>query len=279
MAVRERGGQAAMLGPEANPLAFAISENDRRTIAMVETALQARRVRLAYQPVVLGADTGRIAFHEGLIRVLDDAGRVIPARDFMGAVETQETGRLIDCAALEMGLLALARHPSLRLSVNMSARSIGYGRWMKTLRRGLAAGPTVGERLILEITESSAMLVPELVTAFMDELQGEGIAFALDDFGAGYTAFRHFKDFFFDIIKIDGQFIRGIHRDPDNQVLTQALLSIGRHFDMFTVAESVETVEDAEYLRQIGVDCLQGYLFGAPTIRPDWAEATGRKSA
>jgi EAL domain-containing protein (putative c-di-GMP-specific phosphodiesterase class I) len=279
MAVKRGGPRTGLLGAGANPLAYAISENDRQIMAMVHAALQAGRLRLAYQPVVSGADPDRVAFHEALIRVLDETGRVIPARDFIDAVEGQELGRQIDCAALDMGLRALARNPALRLSVNMSARSIGYARWMKTLRRGLAAGPTIGERLILEITESSAMLVPELVIAFMDELQAEGIAFALDDFGAGYTAFRYFKDFLFDIIKIDGQFIRGIHRDPDNQVLTQALLSIGRHFDMFTVAESVETVEDAEYLRGIGVGCMQGYLFGAPTTKPVWVEEGARMSA
>ena len=60
------------------------------------------------------------------------------------------------------------------------------------------------------------LLVPELVIAFMKDLQAEGVAFALDDFGSGYTAIRYFKDFFFDILKIDGQFIRNIHRDPDN---------------------------------------------------------------
>ena len=66
-------------------------------------------------------------------------------------------------------------------------------------------------------------------------------AFALDDFGAGFTSFRYLREFYFDIIKIDGQFIRGISDNPDNQVLTQALLSIAHHFDMFAVAESVES--------------------------------------
>ncbi len=268
-----------MLGADANPLAFAISENDKATMAMVESALQTRRLRLAYQPVVLANDPTRVAFYEGLIRVLDESGRVIPARDFIGAVEQQELGRLIDCAALEMGLTTLARHPSLRVSINMSARSIGYPRWMRTLKRGLDVSPTVGERLILEITESSAMLVPELVCAFMDDLQREGITFALDDFGAGFTAFRYFKDFFFDIIKIDGQFIRDIHRDSDNQVLTAALLSIARQFEMFTVAEAVETPEDAAYLAALGVDCLQGYLFGAPTTAPGFSVEEGRRRA
>ncbi|MDH2326487.1 EAL domain-containing protein [Cereibacter sp. SYSU M97828] len=263
---------------EGTPIGFAISENDKRTMAMVSAALDERRVALAYQPVVLGSDPEQIAFYEGLIRVMEPSGRIIPARDFMDAVEEQETGRRIDCAALELGLAALRRTPTLRLAINMSARSIGYAPWMRVLMAGLKQDATVGERLILEITESSAMLVPELVTAFMDDLQKYGIAFALDDFGAGFTAFRYFKDFFFDMVKIDGQFIRSIQADPDNQVLTKALLSIGRHFEMVTVAESVETVEEAEFLRALGVDCLQGYLFGAPSTRPAWAEDARKRA-
>ena len=262
-----------------NPLAAAIAEADRSTLTMVREAIDSRRLRLAYQPVVLARDPARVAFHEGLIRVLEPSGRIIPAKDFMSAVEAHEIGREIDCAALEFGLVTLARNPGLRISINMSARSIGYPRWMRVLHRGLALSPTVGERLILEITENSAMMVPELVIAFMEELQAKGIAFALDDFGSGYTAIRYFKDFFFDILKIDGEFIRGINRDTDNQALTAALLSIGKHFEMFTVAESVETPEEAEYLRGIGVDCLQGFLFGAATVKPPWTLQQGRKSA
>ena len=264
---------------EASPLAAAIAAQDGQTIAMVKAALQAGRLRLAYQPVVLGADPARVGFYEGLIRVLDESGRAIPARDFMDAVETQELGRQIDCASLEMGLAALRAQPWLRLAINMSARSVGYPRWMRILKRGLAADPRIAERLILEITESSAMLVPELVIAFMDEMQRTGVTFALDDFGAGYTSFRYLRQFFFDILKIDGQFVRGIAHDPDNQVLTLALMSVAKHFDMMVVAESVETAEDAAFLQANGVDCMQGYLFGAPTVRPSWMEETGRKRA
>jgi EAL domain-containing protein (putative c-di-GMP-specific phosphodiesterase class I) len=262
-----------------SPLSFAVTENDRRTLDMVREALARRRLMLAYQPVVSAADTSRIAFHEGLIRILDDTGRVIPARDFIGAVETTDIGRLIDCASLELGLDALRREAGLRLAINMSARSIGYPRWVDILHRGLAAEATVGERLILEITEGSAMLMPEIVTTFMDDLHRQGISFALDDFGAGFTAFRYFKEFFFDIVKIDGQFIRGVHRDTDNQVLAQALISIARQFDMFTVAESVEENEDARWLQENGVDCMQGYLFGAPTTVPDWSDEAKRRRA
>lgn len=282
MLYREGGAMAEHwieTGAATSPLAIAVAERDGETLDLVRAALRDRRVVLAYQPVVMGSDPSLIAFHEGLVRVLDETGRVLPARDFMGAIETTELGRLIDCAALDLGLQALAREPGLRLAVNMSARSIGFPRWIETLRRGIEAEATVAERLILEITESSAMLMPELVVTFMSDLQRKGISFALDDFGAGYTAFRYFKEFFFDIVKIDGQFIRGIARDPDNQVLTQALIMIARQFDMFSVAELVETAEDAEWLRAQGVDCLQGYLFGMPTTVPVWEDAARRRRA
>jgi EAL domain-containing protein (putative c-di-GMP-specific phosphodiesterase class I) len=188
----------------------------------------------------------------------------------MPTVENAELGRKIDCLALEKGLRTLARNPNIRLSINMSARSIGFPRWVRALERGLKQNPTIGERLILEISESSAMLVPELVINFMKGLQSKGISFALDDFGAGYTAFRHFRDFYFDIVKIDGQFIRGIADFPDNQVLVAALAAIAEQFDMLTVAEHVERPEDAAMLTEMGIDCMQGFYFGAPSVRPPW---------
>jgi len=246
---------------------------------MVKDALRRKQVMLAYQPVVRADKKNRPAFYEGLIRVMDETGRIIPAREFIDVVETDEMGRIIDCLALELGLASLAEEPGLRLSINMSARSIGYKRWLETLDHGLKVDPTVGERLILEITESSAMLMPELVTSFMSDLQKMGISFALDDFGAGYTAFRFLKNFYFDIVKIDGQFIRNIHSDPDNQVLTKALISIAEQFEMFTVAECVETAEDVHFLQSLGIDCLQGYYFGAPTTMPPWRMPAQEKRA
>jgi EAL domain-containing protein (putative c-di-GMP-specific phosphodiesterase class I) len=253
-----------------SPLEYAVQRRDQETMAMVRRAVERRDVVLAFQPIVHSERPDRPAFYEGLIRVLDESGRIIPARDFIETVETTELGRRIDCLSLEMGLIALTQDPSLRLAINMSARSIGYPNWMKTLNKGLLLDDTLAERLILEITESSAMVMPDLVSVFMQDLQQRGVSFALDDFGAGYTSFRYLREFYFDMIKIDGQFIRGIAENADNQVLTQALLSIARHFDMFTVAESVENASDAAFLQSLGVDCMQGYYFGAPTILPPW---------
>ncbi|WP_039019393.1 EAL domain-containing protein [Halocynthiibacter namhaensis] len=253
-------------GTGGGPLSRVLAHRDRDILQMVHKSLVNRNVALAYQPIVRSDQLDQISFHEGLVRVLDENGRIIPAKEFINQIENNELGRLIDCRAIELGLRALADDQSLRLSINMSARSIGYAPWVKALNAGLAQNDTIGERLILEITESSAMQMPELVTSFMADLQSQGIAFALDDFGAGYTAFRFFKDFFFDVIKIDGQFITGIANNSDNQVLTRALVSIARHFDMFTVAECVESQDDIAVLQDIGIDCLQGYYFGSPTM-------------
>ena len=272
MVRKNKGKWADIPADQDNPVSCAAAARDRSIIEMVSDAVKHKQVMLAFQSVVPSSKQCQPAFYEGLIRILDETGRIIPASDFINEIETTETGRVIDCLALEKGINTLSEHPDLRLSINMSARSIGYSRWGQTLRRGLKNDPTLGERLILEITESSAMLVPELVVGFMSDLQRQGISFALDDFGAGYTSFRYLKDFFFDILKIDGQFIRGIARDADNQILTAALASIAEQFDMLTVAESVEQPDDADYLVAMGIDCLQGYYFGAPTVNPPWLE-------
>ncbi len=253
-----------------DPVSSAVAARDRSVIDMVEQAVRHSQVMLAYQAVVTTGQPDRPAFYEGLIRVLDATGRVIPARDFIDQIEVMETGRVIDCLALQNGLRMLAKYPDLRLSINMSARSIGYARWIRSLEKGLGADPTIAERLILEITESSAMQVPELVTGFMARFQRRGVGFALDNFGAGFTSFKFLKTFYFDILKIDGVFIRDIANDADNQVLTAAMMNIGRQFDMVTVAQNVERQADAAYLTALGIDCLQGYRFGAPSVRPPW---------
>lgn len=253
-----------------NPLNFALTKRDQRTIDMVAAAVRQKQVLLAYQPIMQARDQSKVAFYEGLIRVLDETGRVIPAGAFMEAIENLELGRQLDTLALDEGLRALHENSELRLSINMSARSIGYEPWNRVLDKWLKQNELIGERLILEITESSAMGVPELVVDFMDRLQLRGICFAMDDFGAGYTALRYFKEFCFDVIKIDGQFIKGIADDPDNQAMTSAMISIAKHFDMLTVAEFVECEADAQKLVSLGVDCLQGYHFAAATTRPAW---------
>lgn len=253
-----------------SPLNAAVKSRDASTIEMATEAVKHKQCKLAFQPVMQANRPHDVAFYEGFIRVLDETGRVIPAREFMPQLENTPIGRELDCVALEMGLRTLTKNPDIRLSINMSARSIGYARWSRVLERFLKKDANIGERLILEISESSAMTVPELVIDFMDRLQPRGIAFALDDFGASNFSFRNFREFFFDAAKIDGQFIHGIGENPDNQALVRALIAVAREFEILVTAESVETQKDAEFLIANGVDCLQGFLFGAPTVSAPW---------
>jgi len=275
--LQRRKMRADMPEGSENPLNAAVVSRDRSTLDMVADAVEHGQTLLAYQPIMQARSPHQVAFYEGLIRVPDATGRVIPAREFMPLVENTELGRALDCAALETGLRTLERFPSLRLSINMSARSIGYTRWANLLNRFLKKDKTLGERLVLEISEVSAMSMPELVVDFMDRMQDRSVAFALDDFGAGETAIRHFREFFFDAVKIDGQFVRGIHANPDNQAVARALVAVARQFEMLIVAASVENVQDAEFLIALGVDCLQGYLFGAPSVRPPWLPKNNSK--
>ncbi|MEM7295936.1 MAG: EAL domain-containing protein, partial [Pseudomonadota bacterium] len=147
----------------ADPLSHAVTMRRQSTLDMVNDALARKQAVLAYQPIVQAGNFGHVAFYEGLVCILDQTGRPIPAKDFMSEVEDTETGRKIDCLALELGLGALIADPALRLSINMSARSIGYSPWMKVLQDGVATNDTVAERLILEISEPSAMSMPEVV--------------------------------------------------------------------------------------------------------------------
>lgn len=250
--------------PLLDPLYFAMASRDADVLQLVRDALAAGRAQLAFQPIVMTQDHKTIAFYEGLIRVTDDAGRVIPAAHFMPVIEETELGRQIDVVTLDLAFKTLRANPVLRLSINVSARSLGDGRWRRVMERALKGQASLADRLILEMSETSVMQLHEVVAQFMEEMQPRGIAFALDGFGAGMTAFRHLKEFFFDLVKIDKSFVRNIAQDPDNQVLAEALITVAQQFEMFTVADGVESARDAAYLATIGADCLQGYHFGVP---------------
>ena len=247
-----------------DPLQAAMASRDKDIPGLVRRALVAGRTQLAFQPVVRAGTPAGITFYEGLIRVLDEAGRILPAGQFLPDVEETDLARELDCASLLHGINALKAHPGVRLSINMSARSIADGRWRQILAQGLQH-TEIGPRLILEISENSAMLIPEVVVRFMAEVQPKGVAFALDDFGGGLIAFRHLKDFFFDLAKVDRHFVTSIDENPDNQVLAEALITVAHQFEMFAVAEGVECAAEAEMLASLGIDCLQGYYIGRPT--------------
>lgn len=244
----------------------------------VAQALAQGRVVFHYQPAVRAANPRFPAFYESLARLRQRNGEICPAGAFLPLVESGPIGRAIDRLALADALATLRANPGVRLAINMSPRSMGDAEWLDILAEGTRRDRGACGRLIVEMTEAAAMQDPGQTLDFMEHVRRSGCAFALDDFGAGATSFRYFRDFRFDVVKIDGGFIAGIAATRDAQVLVECLIAVARHFEMVTVAERVETAADAEWLRAIGVDCLQGWLYGRPSAVPAMPDAAADRA-
>jgi EAL domain-containing protein (putative c-di-GMP-specific phosphodiesterase class I) len=230
----------------------------------VGQALAQGRIGFHFQPVVRADQPSFVAFHEMLVRMRLPSGEVVPAGAFMPVVERTSLGRDIDRLALSQALSLLEAQPGLRVSVNMSPLTMGDEGWLALFEEAAASRRGALARLILEVTETEAIRDVDQTRDFMDHVRAAGVAFALDDFGAGATGFRHFRDLRFDMVKIDGAFVDGVATAPDAQVLVECLMAVARHFEMLTVAERVERPADAEWLARLGIDCLQGYLYARP---------------
>jgi EAL domain-containing protein (putative c-di-GMP-specific phosphodiesterase class I) len=110
---------------------------------------------------------------------------------------------------------------------------------------------------------------------FVASLRDLGCRVALDDFGAGFTSLRHLHALMVDTVKIDGSFVRNVAQSHENQIFLRHLVGLARSFGLATVAECVETADDAAILRREGVGFLQGYHFGRPSIERPWLAADG----
>lgn len=239
-----------------------------KTRAMVSAAIDEGRVGLAFQPVFRSGPRPLVAFHEGLIRIRDRDGRTLPAGEFIPAVEDTTLVQAIDRIALQKALDMLAADPRQRISVNISMNTIGDTEWTQILERGCKSNPEIADRLIIELTEATPINDPEFVAYFIERGHKLGCSFAIDDFGSGYTGFSHFRKYKFDMVKIDGQFITDLPNNRDNQVLVEALVKIARQFDMFTVAEFVETAEESALVQKLGIDAMQGFYYGRSAEMP-----------
>ncbi len=251
--------------------ALAGSETARRaTIRMeVAKAIAEDRVILAYQPVVSARKGHPVAFYEGLVRLVSEDGIPIPTSQFMPYVDETSLGPAIDCAVLRIALVALADDPCLRLSINIGPGTIKCDEWLDTLAEAQVDSPGLLYRLIVEVTENCELNCNPDMVNFLNKIRAFGCATAIDDFGAGRTSLAHLRVFGFDVVKIDRTLAQGIALDADKQVMVRSIISIARHFDMLVVGEFVETAADSAMLASLGVDCLQGYLYGEPTELPN----------
>ena len=238
-------------------------------VAAAQLAMGALRdgdLVIAYQPVVSASGNNRAAFYECLVRVREHSGVLIAAAEFMPAMEQLGLATLIDRQVLVLALEALSRQPGIRISINIFPQTMQDAQWMILFDEGTRRDPTLAERLIIEVTETAAMLEPARTLDFMARLRRKGCAFALDDFGMGHTSFGSLRDFRFDIIKIDGSFITDVTTNADSRFFVAKLVEIGTHFDMMTVAEFVQGPADARILRDLGVEYFQGFYFGTPSL-------------
>jgi EAL domain-containing protein (putative c-di-GMP-specific phosphodiesterase class I) len=227
------------------------------------------RLAFAYQPVVDGL-TGTVDYHECLLRMIDEDGRVVLAGDFVAAIEQLGFIRLIDRYVLEQAVAEVAAHPEICLGFNISGLTATDRAWLRAVTAILKDKPDVASRLVVEITETAALHDIDESAGFVGTLRELGCRIALDDFGAGFTSLRHLQALAIDTVKIDGSFIRNLGQNPGNQIFLRHLIGLSKGLNLLTVAECVETAEEAAMLRREGVTFLQGYYFGRPTLEKPW---------
>ncbi|MEE8271725.1 MAG: GGDEF and EAL domain-containing protein [Alphaproteobacteria bacterium] len=235
----------------------------------VKDAVKNDNLLLAYQPVV-EASSHQVAFYECLLRMRDDDGRIIAAGEFVPVVERLGLARMMDRRVLELGIAELDANPDVRLALNISGFTASDHGWLRRLVALVGGRRELAERLIVEITETAAIQDIEETALFVANVRDIGCQVALDDFGAGYTSFRHLKALTVDVVKIDGSFVRDIAVNNDNRLFVRTLVGLARGFGLRTVAECVETPEAAKVLVSEGADYLQGYHFARPELVRPW---------
>jgi diguanylate cyclase (GGDEF)-like protein len=238
----------------------------------IVTALNERRIVMAYEPVVAASSRTK-AFYECLVRMEQDDGRVLLAPDIVPVAERLGLIRLVDHRVLELVVAELAVSPDVELSLNISPDTTMDPDWWASIESLMRAHPGVAERLIVEITETVAIQDLDDLRGFVTRLKNFGSRIAIDDFGAGYTSFRNLRKLGVDIVKIDGAFVQNIARSADDRAFVQTLIDLARRLDIKTVAEWVQDETSAAMLHDWGCDYIQGRLIGLATADRPWASS------
>lgn len=232
----------------------------------VISALNEDRVALAFQPVVR-ADTGAVAFHEALLRLRLPDGTISATADIVPVAEKAGLMQAIDLRVMSLALDRLTATPDLRVSINCSLASMLDPQWADGLGAAIARHPDIAGRLIVEVTETGLVEDYDAMRAAILACKRLGVRVAMDDFGAGHTSFRNLRDLDFDIVKIDGAFVRNIAASADDRFFVKTLIGLARHLSLEVVAEWVQDAETARILREMGVNYLQGVFFGEAGAR------------
>jgi diguanylate cyclase (GGDEF)-like protein len=237
------------------------------TSARIRDALTHDRLSLATQPIRSLA-SGGIERYELLLRMTGESGELLPAASFIEAAERSGMVQELDRWVVSRALRILAEreqagHP-VSLHVNLSGVSLTDLSVLEYIERLLDEGEADPGRCTFEITQTARIDDYEAAAGFADRLTEFGCEVAIDDYGAGFGPFSYLKRIPFDVIKIDGAFIRDMPRNDADQLTVKAIVQIARGLGKRTIAEFVQDEDTTNMLREYGVDMAQGFHLGKP---------------
>lgn len=251
-------------GPE-DPAAM--PRRAQTTSARIRDALTQDRLRLATQPIHNLA-SGGIERYELLLRMTGEDGELLPAASFIDVAErsgmVQELDRWVVARALELLAQRERAGEPVSLHVNISGASLTDISVLEFIERRLDEGDADPSRCTFEITRTARVDDYDRAIGFADRLTEFGCEVAIDDYGAGISPFHHLKRLPFDMLKIDGSFVRDMPRNDADQLTVKAIVEIARGLGKTTIAEFVEDDETERMLRDFGVDMAQGFHLGRP---------------
>jgi diguanylate cyclase (GGDEF)-like protein len=239
--------------------------NNIETADRIVRALNERRILLALQPIVK-AGSRKPAYYEALVRLRTTEGAIVPAGEFIEIAEQLGLVRLIDQRMLELCVKLLKEAPKLRISINVSGETASDPAWLNALHGMTNGNNALTRRMMVEITETSAIRDVDQSINFVNSLKELGCLSAIDDFGSGYSSFRNLRLLDFDMVKLDGSFIRDLPDSREDQVLVRALIDLAGNFSMETVAEWVTNEATAKLVEDAGITYMQGFYLGEPKI-------------
>lgn len=241
------------------------------TAAHIHEALEESRISLAYQPIIHAKD-GSLHHYECLLRLRQEEGHLVSAGRLIMAAEALGLVHLLDRRALNIASTQLEKDKSLKLALNVSAETVKSDKNAESYINALKLLGEGAKRVTVELTETAALRDPSLASEFSNKVRALGCEFSIDDFGSGHTSFSNLMAIEAETVKIDGSLIRGISTTKHMQVFVRMMVDMAQTFSVKTVAEMVEDKADAVLLRRLGVDYLQGYLFGMPSPTPNFSQ-------
>lgn len=265
----------------AMPYQYYLAEMEDNTRWRVEVIRRLRldfqlgNLQLWYQPQVALA-TGRVLGFEALLRWLDDSGVIQPPDVFVSLAEysgliIQIGAWALDQACTQHEKLAAAGFGHLKMGVNVSMPQFRKPHFVAQVANTLARHQMSPSQLQLEITESIALDEPKVVLKTLEALKELGVLIAIDDFGTGYSSLGQLKSLPIDCLKIDKLFIKEIQQGKGG-LFAETIVSLSQKLHLVSIAEGVETLEQAGFLRGLGCTGAQGYLY-APALPADQLQA------